>query len=810
MSYSYQGEDTYQINLTVYRDCGPSNSNGTYFDPQAFFGVWDGEVMSEVLVALLDESTIALIEPSTFQFSCGGVTDIACVEKASYSLLTTLLPSEYGYDIIWQRCCRNSSITNLVSFSGGDEQGMTISTHVPGTNDGVDTGINTTPASTQGVPINACVNLEFSWDFGGTDEDGDSLRYSLCSPKLGGDASNAMPQIPTSPPFMDVMYSEGFGPESPLTDPIELDPVTGVLSFTPTIPGTYVFGLCVTEIRNGIDINSSLKDFQVSVAFCSPFCDENGNCINDSDEDGVCDELEVAGCMDTLACNYNAALTDLVDCIYLGENECDCEGTLFDPCGICGGESISGCNDEEACNFNPEAFCDDGSCVFPPEGYCDCEGNIFDAIGECGGLCLVDEDDDGICDDVDDCFGALDSCGVCNGPGAIFECGCYMIPSGDCDCYGNELDAVGVCGGNCLEDIDQDGLCDCFEGGFTQPFQLEQYVTEVLLGEGVAASNITFTGSMSQLGYLSCGGDIGISEGMSLHTDNSLCNDFCSDCLGGSIEEQDLLTVANSVPPLIGQSFSVSAVYDVAVLEFDFYAAGDSIFFNYIFGSDEYLTYVNSQYNDVFGFFLSGPGINGPYNSPEGFPNGAINLAVVPGSDPELPITISSINNTTNEELYVDNPNQLGLCTNGYTTPLVAKAAVQCGEVYHMRLAIADGSDTALESFVILEAGSFTSDSPCLLGCTDEEAWNYDAQATTDNGTCLDCPPPSIFCGEGTVWDDITGTCIPAVISCGPGTVWSSDSQACVVQLPGDMDFDLCVSVPDLLELLVVWGTCIE
>ena len=44
---------------------------------------------------------------------------------------------------------------------------------------------------------------------------------------------------------------------------------------------------------------------------------------------------------------------------------------------------------------------------------------------------MADEDADGICDDVDDCIGELDECGICNGPGAIYECGCSDIPEGD-------------------------------------------------------------------------------------------------------------------------------------------------------------------------------------------------------------------------------------------------------------------------------------------------------------------------------------------------------------------------------------------
>ena len=78
----------------------------------------------------------------------------------------------------------------------------------------------------------------------------------------------------------------------------------------------------------------------------------------------------------------------------------------------------------------------------------------------CGGDCAADADDDGICDDVDDCVGEYDACGVCNGPGGIYECGCSDIPEGDCDCNGNQLDALGVCGGDCAADADADGICD--------------------------------------------------------------------------------------------------------------------------------------------------------------------------------------------------------------------------------------------------------------------------------------------------------------------------------------------------------------
>ena len=65
----------------------------------------------------------------------------------------------------------------------------------------------------------------------------------------------------------------------------------------------------------------------------------------------------------------------------------------------------------------------------------------------CGGTCEADLDDDGVCDAFDPCVGQYDACGICNGPGEIYACGCWEIPAGDCDCDGNELDAIGICGG---------------------------------------------------------------------------------------------------------------------------------------------------------------------------------------------------------------------------------------------------------------------------------------------------------------------------------------------------------------------------
>jgi gliding motility-associated-like protein len=248
-----------------------------------------------------------------------------------------------------------------------------------------------------------------------------------------------------------------------------------------------------------------------------------------------------------------------------------------------------------------------------------------------------------------------------------------------------------------------------------QTLTIQQYVQDVLLGSGVAASNISYTGCPEQIGYITGGNSIGltIDGGIALSTEpvaaivDPNSGVFLSGCQVAG--DPDLLSIANSVPPLIGQSFSVSSINDVSILEFDFVPTGDTLRFNYIFGSDEYLTWVNSSYNDIFAFLLSGPGITGPYASPAGFPGGAVNIAQLPNTNPPLPVTISSVNNVLNSSYYINNQPNVGIYLNGYTVTLEAWSLVECGETYHIKLAIADGSDTGLESSVILEEGSFSS-----------------------------------------------------------------------------------------------------
>ena len=162
-------------------------------------------------------------------------------------------------------------------------------------------------------------------------------------------------------------------------------------------------------------------------------------------------------------------------------------------------------------------------------------------------------------------------------------------------------------------------------------------IDDILLGGGVVASNHSYMGDSIQIGYFDgSNSNLGLGSGIVLSTGdiNLLDPDFAG--FGDFIDvippvtDPDLLNVANSVPALIGQNFVVNSINDVAVLEFDFIPTSEQLSFKYVFASQEYFAFENSQYNDVFGFFLSGPGIVGPYSSPAGFPDGSINIAVIP------------------------------------------------------------------------------------------------------------------------------------------------------------------------------------
>jgi hypothetical protein len=183
----------------------------------------------------------------------------------------------------------------------------------------------------------------------------------------------------------------------------------------------------------------------------------------------------------------------------------------------------------------------------------------------------------------------------------------------------------------------------------------QQLVNTVLLGAGVVATNITINGvpglanaPFGNIAYFTnANANFPMASGMVLTTGDAAGaigpnNSTNSTNVGTSQVvsfDPDLNAIANG------------SITNGVILEFDFVPAGDTLIFNYLFGSDEYTEFSPSSFNDAFGIFLWGPGISGPF-ALAGYPNGGDNIAVIPGG---TPVTINNVNWVTNTPYYVYN-----------------------------------------------------------------------------------------------------------------------------------------------------------
>jgi hypothetical protein len=193
---------------------------------------------------------------------------------------------------------------------------------------------------------------------------------------------------------------------------------------------------------------------------------------------------------------------------------------------------------------------------------------------------------------------------------------------------------------------------------------------------------------------------------------------------------------------LYNLSIPNSGTTDIARLDLDLIPWGDTLSIRFVFGSEEYDEWVCSVKDDRVGMFLSGPGIAGP------FTNAAINIATLPESG--LPVTVNTVNNGvagTNGNTglcninagwqldtvnFVDNDFGQGTQLDGYTRVLTARAVVQPGEVYHLRIAIADLDDGNFDSAVFLCEGSLQcNDLPTSVIERERGSGNVRYQAST-------------------------------------------------------------------------------
>ena len=218
---------------------------------------------------------------------------------------------------------------------------------------------------------------------------------------------------------------------------------------------------CTDETACNYDI-SATEDDNTNCTYPTENYNCNNECLNDSDNDGICDEYEIDGCTDENACNYDFTATDL-------DNSCEyttgcqsCEQSVIidnddDNDGICNADEITGCTDIDACNYNSVATDEDNTCTYAT-GECD------SCSGETNGTGYIidnDADDDGVCNEDEEgaCVDNL-ACNYNSNPTFDEDNSLCVYATGNCDTCSGEEDGSGSVIDN---DTDNDGVCNADE-----------------------------------------------------------------------------------------------------------------------------------------------------------------------------------------------------------------------------------------------------------------------------------------------------------------------------------------------------------
>ncbi len=423
-------------------------------------------------------------------------------------------------------------------------------------------------------------------------------------------------------------------------------------------------------------------------------------------------------------------------------------------------------------------------------------------------------------------------CGLPNGAAtASFVAGsddCVQIQILDSSCsINNSMTASFVC-----------SSCAPPESVTASPSSDPDLITQTLLASGCSEiSNMQISAYQGAVGTFAGGAAIGLNGGVVLSSGDVYVSQGPNPGTGQGIEAY----FGSGDPDLAG--LINFALNDISIIEFDFLPSGDLVQFDYVFASEEYCDFANGTFNDVFGFFISGPGINGPFS------NGAENLALIPGTSSY--VGVNSINHTQNVGYYNSNVTtgeQLG-CTgetagialgsfgyDGFTDVFTASTTVIPCELYHIKLAIADAGDAAFDSAVFIGANSFntgdnssvsfvvpsTNGTTSLEGCTDafilfqrpEEEVDEDLTiefTVSDASTAIPIVdylslPPSITIPAGQASLQIPLVAYPDDILEGPETIIIELESGCGCSDPVTVT-ELIINIDDTLPIVAISDT---
>lgn len=277
----------YQLTLKLYIDCFQNNPGQN--DEDENFTIYvngSNDAFTTVNAPKIKEEQIRY-DPNSNPCITNPPTDV-CYNLRYYQTTVELPDSKVGYIIAFQRCCRLDGIQN-VSNSG--RTGVTYLCTIPGTDILPGAQKNSSPQFVAGDAVAICMSSAFTFNFGATDPDGDSLTYSLCDAYDGAGERQGTcftcvtPNPAPPPPYSPLPYNPGYSGAVPMSSASSLNSRTGLLSgIAPAAIGQYVVTVCVSEFRKGVLINVHRKDIHIKVSDCVPlkalldpeyrFCDD--------------------------------------------------------------------------------------------------------------------------------------------------------------------------------------------------------------------------------------------------------------------------------------------------------------------------------------------------------------------------------------------------------------------------------------------------------------------------------------------------------------------------------------------------------
>jgi len=264
IGYKCLGGNQYEITLRVFRDCFNANPTALFDDP-GVIGVYasNGLRLNNISLRPIGNDTLREGLDSCYTSFINNV----CVHTTLYKTTLTLTPRAGGYHFVYQRCCRNTTISNIVNPT---EAGATYDILLT---EAAMLKCNSSPVVNSWPPVYVCANQELNVNSAATDVNNDSIAYKLCEPLIGGTIQRPQPIPPTGPPFQPITWqaptyslANVLGGDKPLT----IDINTGLMKGVPPLLGQFVVGVCIEEYDRGSKLLLSRvrRDFQYNVVNC--------------------------------------------------------------------------------------------------------------------------------------------------------------------------------------------------------------------------------------------------------------------------------------------------------------------------------------------------------------------------------------------------------------------------------------------------------------------------------------------------------------------------------------------------------------